>query len=238
MEYANHTFTHKGAKDVADLEEEVAKCNEVILGLFPNLKQPRLISFGQPGVAQGAWNVTNEQLATVLAKHHLIDRGTFNGHGATVHFKTADDVLKIVDKAIKDGSLEYVVFHGVGGDYITFPLDQFTILLDKLAARREQLWITGHIAAHKYAAERETAEAKVLEAGEKQIRLSLTCKADPALYDTPLTLVTQVPQRWDKCEIIQGEKTITQAAKSGTVMFEAMPDGKPIVIRPAAGPAK
>src|SRR5215218_1738485 len=34
MVYANHTMTHQGVRDLANAEEEIAQCNEVILRLF------------------------------------------------------------------------------------------------------------------------------------------------------------------------------------------------------------
>ena len=141
-------------------------------------------------MAKGAWNVTEKELAETLTKHHLVDRGPFHAHGAAIHFKTADDVMRGVEKAVKEGGLEYVIFHGVGGDWITFPLPEFTALVEKLAARKDELWVTGHIAAHKYQTQRDGAAVKALAASGQQIKLELTSKADPALYDVPLTLVT------------------------------------------------
>src|SRR3954463_7310943 len=68
MEYGNHTFTHKGVKDMADAEQEFGKCNEVILGIHPDRKSPRLISFGIPGVAKGAWNISDAQMKELYQK--------------------------------------------------------------------------------------------------------------------------------------------------------------------------
>ena len=231
MEYGNHTMTHKGAKDVANLEDEIRQSNEVITQVIPG-KKPRLISWGTPGVAKGAWNVTEKELAETLPKYQLIERGPFHGHGAAIHFKTAADVMRGVEKAVKEGGTEYVIFHGVGGEWISFPLPEFTALVDQLAAQKDVLWVAGHIAAHKYQTERDSATVKVVAASDKQIKLELTSKADAALYDAPLTLVTRTPAGWKGCRVSQGNQTATATVNAGTARFDAIPGGGPITLEP------
>ena len=233
MEYGNHTMTHKGARDVAHAEEEIRESNEVILGLFAG-KQPRLLSYGQPGVPKGAWNITDDQLKPILAKYHLVHRPKFQM--AAVHLKTADDMTRLVDAAVAKGSCECVLFHGVGGDWISVPLEVFTALLDKLTAERDRVWVAGHIAAHQYETERDAADVKLLEAGDLAIRLQLTSKADPQFYDFPLTLVTQVPPAWKHCQIAQGAKKSAATPVGGAVRYEAVPNGPPIAIEPREKP--
>ena len=234
MVYANHTWTHQGITSLDNAEEEIGKANEVILKLFPG-KEPRLISFGRPGVGKGQWTISEDELKQVLAKHHLIERGAFGGHGAMIAFKTAEEMLALADEAIANGGVEYIVFHGVGAEWIVTPVDTFVKLLDGLAARRDQLWITDHISAHQYETERSTAEVNVLEAGAQKIRLELKSKADSQLYDFPLTLITQVPANWGQCQVVQGTKKSTVAAANGALQFEALPGDEAITIQPVAG---
>lgn len=231
MAYANHTYTHKGMVSLENAEEEVAKCNEVILKLFPG-KTPRLISFGRPGVSKEQWKVTEDELKQVLVKHHLIERGDFGGHGAMIAFKTPEQMIALADKAINNGSVEYIVFHGVGAEWITTPIPTFTALLDGLVERRDRLWITDHISAHKYETERKSAEVKTLEASQQRILLELKSKADPAFYDYPLTLITQVPAAWKQCQITQGAVKTTITANDGTLQIEAVPGDEPIEVKP------
>ena len=42
-------------------------------------KDPRLISYAQPGVAKGAWNITAGQLDELLKKYRLVTRGDIQG---------------------------------------------------------------------------------------------------------------------------------------------------------------
>jgi len=228
MEIANHTFTHKGAKDVADLDDELAKNNEVIYRVVSGGK-PRLVSFGIPGVDAGKWNITKAQLGEELPKFHLIERPSVDGHFAFTHLKTADEMFKWAQQAIDTGGAQYVLFHGVGGDWLTCPLPEFTALLDKLAAVHDKLWIAGHIAVHQYETEREAGSVQATM-GAKQITVKLTSKADPAFYDQPLTLVTRVPASWKKCHLVQGAVSSVAVVAQGAVTYDALPGKDAVVI--------
>ena len=229
--YANHTFTHKGATTAAQLDEELAKCNDGIAKCYPGLKQPRLISFGKPGGVP--WTVTKDELNTALAKYNLIDRPPFKGY--PINYKTTEAMLALVDTALTKGEMEYNVFHGVGGDWLVTPLEVFTALLDKLEANKDQLWVTDAISWHQYAAERKGTEVKVLEAGKDRIRIRLTSPENPALYDLPLTLSTQVPREWKQCRVTQGSKSTIVPAAGGTVRYSALPGAEEITLQPAGG---
>lgn len=229
MEYANHTFTHAGAKDLANLDEEVSRCNDAILALISPGK-PHLVSFGIPGVAKGAWNVTDAEIAQVLNKYHLIERPPVGGHFATIDLKTADDMFKFAQQAIDTGSAQFVIFHGVGGDWLTASLPEYTALLDKLVAVKDKLWIAGHISVHQYQVEREVASVQAKDAGGKKFSVTLSCKADPVFYDAPLTLITRVPSTWKKCHVVQGTVSSDVPVTKGAIMYDAVPGTQPVVI--------
>lgn len=228
IEYANHTYTHVGATSVEQLDEELSKCQAEIIARYPSRKQPRLISFGQPGGVP--WTVTSEEKAAALAKYHLIERPAFKGY--PFQFKTQEQVLALVDTALSKGEMEYIVFHGVGSDWLVTPMEIYTALLDKLEASREQIWITDPISWHQYVTERKSAEVKVLSADGKRISLKLSSAADPALYDLPLTLETTVPASWKECQMKQGATEIKLPVKDGRVQFTALPGGEEISLEP------
>ncbi|HEY3321408.1 MAG TPA: polysaccharide deacetylase family protein [Planctomycetota bacterium] len=230
MVLANHTMNHTGAKDIAGLEEEIKQCSDV-LNKIGNAKTPRLLSFGTPGVKKEMWQFSNDQIKELLAKYNLIDRGPFLG--AVIHYKTGKDMSAQVDKALASGTSGYIVFHGVGGEWISAPMPDFLELLDHMVSKQDQLWVTDHVSAHKYDTERTTAAVKTVKQDEKQIQLELTCKADPKLYDAPLTLVTPVPAAWKQCSVTQGANKATVAAVEGAIRFDALPDGSAITIQPA-----
>jgi polysaccharide deacetylase len=225
---ANHTFTHKGVNNAAELDPELAKCNEVLYKLHPERKQPYLLAFGKPGGVP--WKVTDDELQAALSRHHLVNRPPF--FGPPIHYKSAAEVIAAVDKALATGDMGHLDFHGVGGDWLVTPMEWFTALLDHLEKNRDQLWITDTASWHKYVKERESAEAKVLENDKRRIRIVLTSKADPTLYDEPLTLSTAIPADWKSCTITQGANTIKAAVHDGAVQYSALPAGGEINIQP------
>lgn len=225
--YGNHTFSHQALTDMDQAEKEIVRANEHIMKLFPG-KSPRLISYATPGGPKHL--ITETQVQELLSKHHLVHAPSFHGHGAAIHFKTSSDILNAVDKAIGNGGAEYVIFHGVGGDWISFDLAQFIAMLDGIVARQDSLWVTDPISIHKYETERSTAKAQVAETTGSQIKLELRSEADASLYDLPLTLVTKVPAAWVKCQVKQGAKMATVPVVKGEVIYDALPNGGPITL--------
>lgn len=228
IEYANHTYTHIGATSVEQLDEELAKCNAEIMARYPDRKQPRLVSFGQPGGVP--WTISAEEKKTLLAKYHLVERPPFKGY--PFQFKTLDEQLALIDKALAKGDMEYLAFHGVGGDWLITPMDMYVAIVDKLQANQDKIWITDPVSWHQYVTERTGAEVKTLSSDKDQISVQLTSPADPAFYDLPLTLTTTVPADWSEVTIKQGSIESKAAVRDGHVQYAAIPGPEPISIRP------
>jgi hypothetical protein len=225
---ANHTFTHKGVEDAAQLDPELAKCNEVLYALHPERKQPYLLGWGRPGGVP--WKVTKEEQEAALAKHHLVDRPPFAG--PPINYHSAAETIGAVDKALAKGDMVQLVMHGVGGDWLVTPVDWFTALLDKLEASREELWVADVVSWHQYVKECEGAQIKVVQSDKDGIRLNLTSSLDPALYNLPLTLSTKVPANWKDCIVTQGANKVNVSAQSGAVQYSAVPGAGEIQIQP------
>lgn len=226
---ANHTFTHKGVNNAEELEPELARCNEVLYKLHPALKQPRLLGFGRPGGVP--WKVTPEEQRAALEKHHLIDRPPFAG--PPINYKSSAETNAVVDAVIKKGETAQLVFHGVGGDWLVTPVEWFTALLDKLESVHDAVWVADIVSWHQYLTERNSAEIKNATSGKDSLTLELTCKADPALYNLPLTLSTPVPADWKKCSVSQGSSSTTVPVQSGAAQYDALPGGGVISLKRA-----
>lgn len=226
---ANHTFTHKGVNNAAELEPELAKCNEVLHKMQPGPRQPRLLGFGKPGGVP--WQVTPEEQGAALARHHLVNRPPFAG--PPINYKSAAETIAVVDAALAKGDARQLVFHGVGGDWLVTPVEWFTALLDKLEAVQDQVWVTDVVSWHQYVTERESAEIKNVKSDKDTISLELSCKADPALYDLPLTLSTKVPSDWRNCVVTQGANASTVPVRDGAVQYSAVPGGGAIMLKRA-----
>ena len=224
--YGNHTFTHVGATNAAQLEVELARCEEVIRACYPAAKPVRLVSFGRPGGVP--WTVTEAEKREALARHHLIERPAFFSY--PFHVKTGEEVCRLVDQAIAKGDAGHLDFHGVDGDWLSTPMAVFSALLDKLEACRGEVWMTDHISCHKYRTERDGAKVQIVRADGDGIRLTLTSEADPSLYDLPLTLETRVPSGWQACRVTQGAVQVERPVADGRVRYEAVPGGGEIVL--------
>ncbi len=235
MELANHTLTHKGAKSVEEAEHEIGAANDALHAIAKDQPWPRLISFGQPGGVP--WTITPAEFKDLLAKNHLVNRPDFGNRGAMIGLKTTAEMLTHVDKTIASKGSECIIFHGVGGDWIVTPLPVFTGLLDGLATRSDKLWLTTAIPAHQYQVERDAATVaavgKPAGAKPKEITVTLSCTADAALYDLPLTLVTDVPATWKACSVTQGGKSVAVTAVDGVLRYHALPGKDPITLSPS-----
>ena len=240
MTLGNHTWTHDGFQGAEDSQKEIGDTTQFLYDFVPG-KNPRLMSFALPGVKSYDYGEGNF-LGAMLKANNLIDRGDFKGHGAVYHWKTTEQMLALADKAIANGGMEYLVIHGVERigpnvhyqDFWALKQDVFLPILDGLAERRDRgdLWITDHISEYKYDQERTGATVETLKNTAKEIQLNFVTTTDPQLYDAPLTLVVGVPPTWKSCQIEQGDTKTTATPKDGNVMFDAMPDGKPVVITP------
>lgn len=238
MVYGNHTYAHGSVTNAAQAEKVIAKGNEEILRIVPG-PTPRLLSYGQPGVDQ--WIVKQEEMQAILAKHHLISRPDFKGHGAVYHWQKTEQMLALADKAIASQGIEYLVIHGVERikpnwgyqDFWALKQEIFFGVLDGLKERRDEgkLWITDHISAHQYETERNSAKVEVIDRKPSSITLKVTCDADPTLYDEPLTLVTRVPDRWRSGVVTQAGRTTTIAVSGGMAMYEVVPNGQLITLQ-------
>jgi peptidoglycan/xylan/chitin deacetylase (PgdA/CDA1 family) len=227
--YGNHTISHKGFPTLENAEKEIADANAAIMRIFPG-KSPRLVSYADPGGVKNA--ISGAEIDAILAKNNLVRRPEFGGHGGGIAYHTAGDVMAATDRAISSGTPEYIIFHGVGGDWLTFPLPEFTQMLDGLETRRDSLWIADTISVHKYETIRAKAQVKFKQDGPNQIRVSLSADVNLALYDQPLTLVTTVPADWKKCQVAQGSALATVAVKNSQVIYDAMPGTALITLTP------
>ena len=224
--YGNHTYTHCGATNTVQLDRELMRCHEVIYASYPDKRKPFLVSFARPGGVP--WTVTDELKKTALSKYHLIERPPFFGY--PIHIKSRQALLELVDKTIESGEMGHHDFHGIGGDWLVTPMDVYIALLDKLAACREELWITDHISWHKYKTERACTKVSVKSIDTHSINISLVSSVDSALYDIPLTLETVVPAEWKKCRVVQGNTSCQCIASGGVVRYDALPNAEIIVI--------
>lgn len=224
--FGNHTWSHGGFDGYEGAVEEFRKCTDYLRENVPG-KKGRLISYAQPGVPAGRWNINKEQEAEICKAQGLVARPPFHDHGATYHLKNKDDMIAKAKKAANEEIAEYVIFHGVEvddpkrgyQDFWAMPVKEYIPFFDEVAAMRDrgEIWVADHVSVHQYETERATAKIKKLGKTAKSYRFSVTCDADPKLYDCPLTVKVEVPKTWKN-------------AKDGFVYVDVVPNGKPFEV--------
>ncbi len=228
MEFANHSWTHSGAKNADDGEGEIAACNEYVLGLKPERKIPRLLSFAYPGGCK--WDVPEEDKIKALKKYNLIVRPTSAGRSAGVHVKTASELKALVEAGISTGSPIVIGFHGVGGEWLSIDLPIFTELLDFVSENKSSIWSSDPVSIYKYEMERDSSTVRISRIeGSSASRISLDCPLDP-LYDEPLTLSIQKTSTIGSLRISQAGQALQQFIAGDKLCFDAVPNHGEILI--------
>ena len=151
----NHTFTHGRYKTPAEFERDVAACNDAIRRVGADRRWPRTIAFGVPGAesVHQLCEITDEELAAVYARNHLVERLPWNGYPVTC--RTIPEMEAYVDGVIASGGVGHLDFHGVGGDWLDPGLEYFDAVMRKLDACRGDLWLATFAEIHEYMKKRE-----------------------------------------------------------------------------------
>lgn len=237
---ANHTFSHKhihnSFPDAETCERELSQCNELIRAFTPDLPWPRLIAYARPGGQKpAAPGIGDAGAKPILEKLHLFPRPDFRG--AAIHVKTLADMKRVVDRAVEQGGMGHLDFHGVGRPSgIDVAREDFIAFLDHVVANRDALWITDCASWHAYETERADAAVSVLRSTAQEVALSLTCGADKALYRQPLTIACALPAGWSRCRATQDGAELAVEIVAGAARISAVPNAGEIILRPADGP--
>ncbi len=229
MEIGDHTMSHRGAPDAATFEKDVADCADYIRATLPPSAGSPLIAYGKPGTAPKDWKISEAEHQAAIDKAHCVQRLPHNNQVVGMFVKDIAAVKPIVQKALDTGGEGLLVFHGVGGDWLQVEMPLFNEILDLLASHKEQFWFAGAIAEHKYKTERE-GSAVAAAVTPESITITLTSKADPALYDQELTILTRLPAGWTDCTVTQEGHSATVKAVDGSLQYRALPNHGPITI--------
>jgi peptidoglycan/xylan/chitin deacetylase (PgdA/CDA1 family) len=215
IEFANHTFTHRGARTLEELNEEVKQCQQALRELVPGRSEPRLTGFCRPGGVP--WPFSSGELEEIYARYNLVPRPVVTKPPS---YESADQMLGIVDAAIEEGGTACLYFHGIGGDWIVTPLDAFLDLLAGLEERRDAVWVADLVSWHQYAAERDSLVIEELKAGAC-LRISMHSACDAQLYDYPLTFSTPLPKGWTACRVMQRGVELPSEIAGNAVQYNA-----------------
>ena len=206
----DHTWAHGGVSNALQFAEEISH-NGALLRRLAGLPEDEPISFALPGAVR--WDVTREEQAKVLADHHEVLRHPFepniagpkDGNNPTFSMRTAADAAKAFDHAEAEGKWESLIFHGIGGDWIAFDLEEHAKMLDDLEARVKagRLWVGSAIDVHRYAAARDAIRFTNVDVSENGLDFRIEGDAGQQLGLTAPrpTLVCSVPADWTRARV-------------------------------------
>lgn len=135
---------------------------------------------------------TTRTLRYYLDKYHQFDAsgnstGMDDSYGDRVgHFR------RMLEQHIERGLWLRIHYHAIGEERGSSEAN-FRAVLDLARDRGPDLWIAGMADIHKYQTERGAARLSLERSEPGRIVFRLSCAADPALYDQPLTLEAARP---------------------------------------------
>ena len=239
QEMAPHTMNHDGASSYDEAVYEIGESAKYVWDVYGVPHYSELNAYASGGGV--TWSgLTREERLEIDNNFLMINRYHFNT--STPHWHSdrlprskggntsASALISFFDDAVSQGIWEAILFHGVGGGWISIELDEFITLVDYLETQKNNVWIGPWINVYKYDMERFSAEVEVLKNTNNIIKLILSSDVsasgfithDANLYNEPLTLITQVP--WQSVTVRQGSSFKTYKAINGEVMYEALPN--------------
>jgi peptidoglycan/xylan/chitin deacetylase (PgdA/CDA1 family) len=98
-------------------------------------------------------------------------------------------------------------------------------------------WIAPFGRVSRYILERQAANIRLISVGRDSMILSLTDNLDDEIYHQALTVKLKLPETWEKVEVQQnGQIMWSQTVERFFLLFDAIPDQGPIVIRRVGPP--
>ncbi|MBD3244310.1 MAG: hypothetical protein GF331_27210 [Chitinivibrionales bacterium] len=245
FDFANHGMDHTGGSNYDECDYQVGEAAKRIRTWN---KKPFML-WHQGGGTE--WPITDAQKVELLVKHGVYPhwdqpgRGLGTRDGGNTN-RSAATLRGYIDNCLADGGWHWTLFHGIGGDWVVQDRQAFIDMLDYMQTKEDRMWYPTCTNAHKYLFERLNSELSVVAASAQQIELTLEFAAldcapvdesylDPAVYDMPLTLVTDVPDGWAFCQVTQGGAVSVHEVSQGAVMYEARPGMGPIVLTESDG---
>jgi hypothetical protein len=239
QEMAPHTMNHNGASSFEEAVYEIGQSAIYVWDVYGVPHYTELHAYASGGGV--TWTgFTREQRLEIDNSFLMINR--YHYDTSTPHWHSdrlprskggntsASALISFFDDAVSQGKWEAILFHGVGGGWISIDLDEFITLVDYLETKKNTVWIGPWINVYKYDMERFSAEVQVLQSTNDIIKLRLSSDIaasgfithDVNLYNEPLTLITQVP--WSNVTVTQGSLSKTYTSNNGEVMYEALPN--------------
>jgi hypothetical protein len=237
-ELANHTISHRGAKDYEEADHEIGECSRHIWRLYSD--KSKLLPFARGGGT--TWDVTREQVEELMTKYFLYRRPSSGSMRDDIG--TGSRMTSYPQRAIDEGVWVPVHFHGIAPEYLSVSEEAFVELLDYLVANRGKLWIGTAGSVYKYQQEYNAlSDVSITDAGKDSFRVVLECDESKVntysstfveLYDEPLTVRNEVPKGWSDFFVRQGREvksySVTNADGRSYAQYDVRPDAGEAIV--------
>ena len=178
-EISNHSWSHRNFANITEdeIRAEVTMNDDIIereLGKRP-------VTFCYP------FNTITETAAAIAGEGRVGLRTYQERQGQKNSHSTAESLDAWLRKVIDNGEWGVTMTHGIvnGWDQWEDP-DVLWGFYNRLAAKRDSVWVDTFAKVSSYVAERDNCTVKVRKKG-KRITIIPSCTLDPALYKEPLT---------------------------------------------------
>ena len=147
--------------------------------------------------------------------------------------QTAADLNARVDAAAGSGGWAVFLLHGIDGDggYSPTDSDELRGHLEYLDANRDRFWVDTFENVVRYIRERDAATVTEVSVTDETVTVEVSDgDLDDAIYTVPLSIRRALPEGWEAATATQGGEPVGARVVEGTVEFEAVPDGGPVVL--------
>jgi len=199
----NHTMHHRGARTLKEADYEIGETSRIIWSLYP--ENSKLLVFASGGGERWGgklWKDASEDYKKIVRKYHLID--LYDGNHPSVSVSSRTSVQKLcesINDAVKLKKYQPFAFHYFGypdikdavrfvlnGYHLTYKKEKFIEFIRCLDKSREQVWVAPMVQILKYQEEYKSAQLKLIETNKNSMKMKLTVRTDPTLYDQKITI--------------------------------------------------
>jgi len=230
-EIASHSKTHPflTALPLSEAEYEIVTSQMLIDAEIPGQKS---VTFAYP------YGDLNAAVKALVQKYYIGARGVreaLNDASTDLYNAVAYDVVRhdvfrmkeLTEQAVSQKKWLIPVFHGFSpGEYGGWTTDQLVAYLDYLKGRTD-VWVAPFGTVVKYMKERGAATLSVTTQTSDVITLALTDTLDDMVFDSQLTLRSEVPWTTVKMQQGNGAVSILSPVTEGgiqVVYYDAVPD--------------
>ena len=214
----NHTWHHKGAKNLEEAEFEIGEVSKLIWKLYPNESKLNVFASGGGEKWGGeSWSKALPAYKEIVKKYFLID--LYDGNHPALDLNSGyswQEIKDIIDEAVSESKHQAFMFHKIGSknlvDYLrkiitgynyTFDEEQFSKMIEYLNSKRDKIWIAPLVQILKYESEFKASRLEFVKKDPGKIVMKLKIDTDPNLYDQDLTLLLPAHTNIPPLKVIQ-----------------------------------